>query len=99
MENSEKTVITFLTLIILLSGSFICLDLRVCHGESFTDSFDNLDKSQWNFIFEAENGVLNCNSGLLNIVASPLFQDKPESAMIMRKWVTPNNDTFAISTR
>jgi len=66
----------------------------------FYDDFngDSLS-SDWNYVHIAAGGNISVSSSLLHIVASPLFQDEPMSAMVMRHWLTQIGDALNISVR
>lgn len=64
--------------------------------EDFTE--ENLSQ-EWNFVHVAAGGDISSNEGVLNIRASPLFQDSPNSAMVMRHWLSQNDNFLNISVR
>lgn len=88
-----------IAIFLIVSFLIISINVRTCFSEDFIDNFNNTELSNWDFIFEAENGIINCDSDILNIIASPLFQDEPESSMIIRKWIAPTDDVFSLSAR
>ncbi|HQB65218.1 MAG TPA: hypothetical protein PK616_04965, partial [Fibrobacteraceae bacterium] len=91
-------IISFVIIFFILSygASFVASVSSQSFFEDFTE--ENLSQ-EWNFVHVAAGGDISSSEGILNIKASPLFQDSPNSAMVMRHWLSQNDNFLNISVR
>lgn len=92
----ELISFTLLFFILIFGNNFVTSASNPYFFEDFTE--ENLSQD-WNFVHVAAGGEISSNKGILNIRASSLFQDSPNSAMVMRHWLSQNDNFLNISVR